>query len=127
VEWLGKSCGRECREAKGDGSPWERIATLALPADAPYQYLKSAEPLAGGKGAFRRSYFTVQAGDDKDADTSMWLFGYEAGGQHLIRRDWPSVPYGVRVSGLLAPREPSRFGLLGRRFTSGSTSPDRPA
>jgi hypothetical protein len=74
------------RDTKRDGSPWERIATLALPADAPHQHLKSVEPLAGGYGAFGRSYFTVQAGDDKDPDTSVWLFGYEPGGRHVIRR-----------------------------------------
>jgi len=74
------------RDTKRDGSPWERIAALALPADAPHQSLKSVEPLAGGQGAFGRSYFTVQAGDDKDPDTSVWLFGYDPGGKHLIRR-----------------------------------------
>jgi acetyl esterase/lipase len=74
------------RDAKRDGSPWHRIATLRLPADAPHQTLKSIEPVNGGRGAWGRSYFTVQAGDDKDKDTSIWLFGFSADGQHLIRR-----------------------------------------
>jgi len=68
------------------GSPWQRIATLRLPADAPHQTLKSVEPIVGGRGTFGRSYFTVQAGDDKEQDTSIWLFGFSADGNHLIRR-----------------------------------------
>ena len=74
------------RDVKRDGSPWQRIATLALPADAPHSTLKSVEPINGGRGAFGRSYFTVQAGDDKDKDTSIWLFGFAPNGQHLSRR-----------------------------------------
>jgi acetyl esterase/lipase len=75
------------RDVKRDGrSPWQRIATLRLPADAPHQTLKSVEPIAGGRGAFGKSYFTVQAGDDKDKDTSIWLFGFSPDGNHLIRR-----------------------------------------
>jgi hypothetical protein len=75
------------RDVKRDGrSPWQRIGTLRLPADAPHQTLKSVEPIAGGRGAFGKSYFTVQAGDDKDKDTSIWLFGFSPDGNHLIRR-----------------------------------------
>ncbi|MCX6910702.1 MAG: alpha/beta hydrolase fold domain-containing protein [Verrucomicrobia bacterium] len=74
------------RDVKHDGSPWQRIATFRLPADAPHQTLKSVEPINGGRGAFGRSYFIVQAGDDKDKDTSIWLFGFSPDGQHLIRR-----------------------------------------
>lgn len=74
------------RDVKHDGSPWQRIAALTLPANAPHQTLKSVEPVNGGRGGFGRSYFTVQAGDDKDKDTSIWLFGFSADGNHLIRR-----------------------------------------
>jgi hypothetical protein len=74
------------RDVKRDGTPWQRIATFRLPADAPHQTLKSVEPVNGGRGAFGRSYFTVQAGDDKDKDTSIWLFGFWPDGNHLIRR-----------------------------------------
>ncbi|MBN8457255.1 MAG: alpha/beta hydrolase fold domain-containing protein [Verrucomicrobia bacterium] len=74
------------RDVKRDGSPWQRIATLALPAAAPHQTLKSVEPVNGGRGAFGKSYFTIQAGDDKDKDTSIWLFGFSPDGRHLIRR-----------------------------------------
>jgi hypothetical protein len=75
------------RDVKRDGrSPWQRIATFRLPADASHQTLKSVEPVNGGRGAFGRSYFTVQAGDDKDKDTSIWLFGFSSDGNHLIRR-----------------------------------------
>jgi acetyl esterase/lipase len=75
-----------CRDVKRDGSPWQRIATLSLPPDAPHPTLKSVEPVNGGRGAFGHSYFTVQAGDDTDKDTSIWLFGFSPDGQHLVRR-----------------------------------------
>jgi len=74
------------RDVKRDGSPWLCIATLRLPADAPHKALKSVEPINGGRGAFGRSYFTVQAGDDKDPENSIWLFGFDPKGNHLIRR-----------------------------------------
>jgi acetyl esterase/lipase len=81
--------GRELRlyrDVKRDGSPWQCIATLHLPAEAPHKTLKSVEPINGGRGAFGRSYFTVQAGDDKDPESSIWLFGFDPKGDHLIRR-----------------------------------------
>jgi hypothetical protein len=65
---------------------FDRLATFRLPSNAPHQTLKSVEPVNGGRGAFGRSYFTVQAGDDKDEDTSIWLFGFSPDGQHVIRR-----------------------------------------
>jgi hypothetical protein len=74
------------RDVKHDGSPWQRIATLTLPANAPHQTLKSVEPISGGRGAFGKSYFTVQAGNDKDKDISIWLLGFSSDGKHLIRR-----------------------------------------
>jgi acetyl esterase/lipase len=74
------------RDVKRDGSPWQRIATLTLPTDAPHQTLKSIKPINGGRGAFGTSYFTVQAGNDQDNDTSIWLFGFSSSGEHLIRR-----------------------------------------
>jgi hypothetical protein len=30
--------------------------------------------------------FTAQGGDDKDADTSIWLLGFDTSGQHTVRR-----------------------------------------
>jgi acetyl esterase/lipase len=75
------------RDTKRDGeSPWTRIAEIRLPADAPHPQLKSCEPVNGGRGAFGRSWFTAQGGDDKDADTSIWLLGFDTSGQHTVRR-----------------------------------------
>lgn len=74
------------RDTRHDGSAWERIATITLPADAPHPALKSVEPVNGGCGAFGRSYFTVQAGADTDADTSIWIFGFDPAGDHRVRR-----------------------------------------
>lgn len=75
------------RDTKRDGtSSWTRIAEIRLPADAPHPQLKSCEPINGGQGAFGRSWFTAQGGDDKDADTSIWLLGFDQNGQHTVRR-----------------------------------------
>jgi acetyl esterase/lipase len=75
------------RDQAHDGkTPWTRTATLTLPADAPHHQLKSCEPVNGGRGAFGRSWFTAQAGDDKDPDTSIWLLGFGPGGNHTTRR-----------------------------------------
>lgn len=75
------------RDTKRDAnSPWTRIAEIRLPAEAPHTQLKSCEPVNGGRGAFGRSWFAAQGGDDKDADTSIWLLGFDKNGQHTVRR-----------------------------------------
>lgn len=73
-------------QARDGKAPWTRIAEIRLPAEAPHQQLKSCEPVNGGRGAFGRSWFTAQAGDDKDPDTSIWLLGFDPQGNHTIRR-----------------------------------------
>jgi len=62
------------------------MAEIRLPADAPHPQLKSCEPVNGGRGAFGRSWFTAQGGDDKDADSSIWLLGFDPNGAHTLRR-----------------------------------------
>ena len=57
-------------------SPPRPSADAWEPADAPHPQLKSCEPDNGGRGAFGRSRFTAQGGDDKDADSSIWLLGF---------------------------------------------------
>ena len=75
------------RDTLQDGTtPWTRIAQIRFPADAPHPQLKSCEPVNGGHGAFGRSWFTAQGGDDKDQDTSIWLLGFDQGGNHTVRR-----------------------------------------
>lgn len=75
------------RDTKRDGqTPWTRIAEIRLPANSPHPQLKSCEPVNGGRGAFGHSWFTAQGGDDKDADTSVWLFGFDKDGRHIVRR-----------------------------------------
>lgn len=39
-----------------------------------------------GRGRYGRSWFTAQAGDDEDPDTSIWLLGFNAVGKHIVRR-----------------------------------------
>jgi acetyl esterase/lipase len=75
------------RDTRRDNqSPWTRVAEIRLPSDAPHPRLKSCEPVNGGRGAFGRSWFTAQGGDDKDPDTSIWLLGFDRDGHHTVRR-----------------------------------------
>jgi hypothetical protein len=75
------------RDTQRDGqSTWPRIAEIRLPADAPHPQLKSCEPVNGGHGAFGRSWFTAQSGEDNDPDTSIWLLGFDLNGRHIVRR-----------------------------------------
>lgn len=75
------------RDTGRDGkSPWARIAEIHLPAGVAHPQLKSCEPVNGGRGAFGRSWFTAQGGDDKDRDTSIWLIGFDRDGDHIVRR-----------------------------------------
>lgn len=85
VNLNGRALGIYRDEVRG-GKPWRKIAEIKLPPDAPHKQLKSIEPINGGKGAFGRSYFTVQTGDDGDVDTSIWLFGFSKSGNHLVQR-----------------------------------------
>lgn len=73
-------------QARDGHTPWTRIAEVRLPAEAPHPQLKSCEPVNGGRGAFGHFCFTAQAGDDKAPDTSIWLLGFDPGGNHAVRR-----------------------------------------
>jgi len=87
VEGWVETASVDTRDEKRDGrSPWTRIAELRLPAAAPHPQLKSCEPVNGGRGAFGRSWFTAQGGDDKDRDTSIWILGFDKQGHHFARR-----------------------------------------
>ena len=63
------------RDEKRDGkSPWTRIATLALPPDAPHKFISSPETIASASGV---SYFSLLARESKDRNTpgSIWVLG----------------------------------------------------
>lgn len=66
------------RDEKRDGkSPWTRIATLTLPADAPYKFISSPETIAPATGIGGVSYFALLARESKDRNTpgSIWVLG----------------------------------------------------
>ena len=46
---------------KKDGSPWQKIAELRLPADSPFKYIYSCEPIAPDTGVNGVSYFSLNA------------------------------------------------------------------
>jgi hypothetical protein len=66
------------RDEKRDGqSPWTRIATLALPDDAPYKFISSPETIAAATGVGGVSFFSLLAREGKDRNTpgSIWVLG----------------------------------------------------
>ncbi|MBM4089769.1 MAG: EF-hand domain-containing protein [Planctomycetes bacterium] len=66
------------RDEKRDGkSPWLRIATLALPPDAPHTFISSPETIAPATGVGGVSYFSLLAREGKDRNTpgSIWVLG----------------------------------------------------
>ncbi len=66
------------RDEKRDGkSPWTRIATLALPPDAPHKFISSPETIASATGVGGISYFSLLARERKDRNTpgSIWVLG----------------------------------------------------
>jgi hypothetical protein len=48
-------------DRKGDGKPWNRVATLTLPAEAPHTHIYSVEPIAPQVGAGGQSWFSLNA------------------------------------------------------------------
>lgn len=56
---------------------WTRIATLTLPADAPYKFISSPETIAPATGVGGVSYFSLLARESKDRNTpgSIWVLG----------------------------------------------------
>jgi hypothetical protein len=64
-------------ESKDGMSPWSRIATLALPEDAPYKFISSPETIASATGVGGVSYFSLLAREGKDRNTpgSIWVLG----------------------------------------------------
>ena len=66
------------RDEKKDGkSPWKRIATLALPDDAPYRFISSPETIASATGVGGVSYFSLLARENKERNSrgSIWVLG----------------------------------------------------
>jgi hypothetical protein len=78
------------RDEKHDGkSPWTRIATLTLPADAPYRFISSPETIASATGVGGVSYFALLARESKDRNTpgSIWVLGLGKDEKHrFVRR-----------------------------------------
>jgi predicted AlkP superfamily pyrophosphatase or phosphodiesterase len=65
------------RDLKSPDGFWTRIATLALPADAPYKFISSVETIAAESGVGGVSYFSLLARENKDRNTagSIWVLG----------------------------------------------------
>jgi hypothetical protein len=65
------------RDLKSSDGYWTRIATLTLPADAPYRFISSPETIAPATGIGGVSYFSLLAREGKDRNTpgSIWVLG----------------------------------------------------
>jgi len=97
------------RDLARDGrSPWTRIATLTLPADAPYGFVSSPEAIAPATGVRGVSYFALLAREGKDRTTpgSIWVLGF---GTDPERRFARRVDDGARTGEAAALLEPEPF------------------
>jgi hypothetical protein len=77
------------RDLKAPDGFWTRVATLTLPADFPYQFISSPEPIAPATGVGGVSYVALLARQSKDRNSpgSIWVLGLGTDpGKRLIRR-----------------------------------------
>jgi hypothetical protein len=65
------------RDLKSPDGSWTRVATLALPADAPYRFISSPETTAPATGIGGVSYFALLARESKDRNSpgGIWVLG----------------------------------------------------
>ncbi len=97
------------RDEKDDGtSPWTRIATLTLPADAPHKFISSPETIASATGVGGVSYFAMLAREAKDRNTpgSIWVLGL---GNDPANRFVRRVDHGVATGAPTVVLEPEPF------------------
>jgi hypothetical protein len=87
------------RDLKSPDGFWTRVATLTVPAELPYQFISSPEPIAPATGLGGTSYFAVLARQSKDRNSpgSIWILGLgNDPAKRLVRRvDEPSATPGV--------------------------------
>ena len=97
------------RDVKKDGSPWQKIAELRLPADSPFKYIYSCEPIAPDTGVNGVSYFSLNATKNKGAnrgetgrvekDGSIWVFGLGKNpANRLVRRVDEGAVSGIQTT-----------------------------
>ncbi len=67
---------------------WTRISTLTLPADFPYQFISSPEPIAPATGLGGTSYVALLARQSKDRNSpgSIWVLGLGADPENRVVR-----------------------------------------
>jgi hypothetical protein len=97
------------RDEKRDGkSPWTRIATLALPPDAPHKFISSPETIASATGIGGISYFSLLAREGKDRNTpgSIWVLGL---GKDPANRFVRRVDYAADTTAPSVVLEPEPF------------------
>lgn len=65
------------RDLKSPDGFWTRVATLTIPAEFPYQFISSPEPIAPATGLGGVSYVALLARQSKDRNSpgSIWVLG----------------------------------------------------
>jgi catechol 2,3-dioxygenase-like lactoylglutathione lyase family enzyme len=97
------------RDVAKDGSPWQKIAELRLPADSPFKYIYSCEPIAGETGVKGTSYFSLNATRTKGAnrgetgraerDGSIWVFSLgQDPASRVVRRVDEGAASGIQTT-----------------------------
>jgi predicted AlkP superfamily pyrophosphatase or phosphodiesterase len=93
------------RDLKSPDGFWTRVATLTLPADAPYKFVSSPEPIAPATGIGGVSCFALLARESKDRNSpgSIWVLGLgNDPAKRLVRRVDDGAVTGEKAS-LLEP------------------------
>lgn len=97
------------RDVKKDEGPWQKIAELRLPADSPFKFIYSCEPIAGDTGVNGTSYFSLNATRTKGAnrgetgrtekDGSIWVFSLGSDpSRWLVRRVDEGAVSGIQTT-----------------------------
>ena len=77
------------RDLKNPDGFWTRVATLTVPAEFPYQFISSPEPIAPATGLGGVSYVALLARQSKDRNSpgSIWVLGLGTDPEkRLVRR-----------------------------------------
>jgi len=76
------------RDLKSPDGFWTRVATLTVPAELPYQFISSPEPIAPATGLGGASYMALLARQSKDRNSpgSIWVLGLGTDPENRLAR-----------------------------------------
>jgi hypothetical protein len=96
------------RDLKSPDGFWTRVATLTVPAEFPYQFISSPEPIAPTTGLGGTSYVALLARETKDRNSpgSIWVLGLGADpAKRVVRR----IDHAANLSAPVMVLEPEPY------------------